>query len=119
MQYLSTAFAFSISKPFKNPIYTNFLLLFFLTFGFIYSLEIIIYPDPWSKDLLIIDDINLDFRLYLGGFVILNLVLCELVERFLIPCFSGISNRRHLRKLNVGILDFESLILIFNCKIKP
>ena len=42
MQYLITAFAFSISKPFKSPIYTNYYLTFFMIFAFVYSCVIIL-----------------------------------------------------------------------------
>ena len=52
MQYLITAFAFSISKPFKSPIYTNYYLTFFMIFFFFYSCFIIVFPNKLSVDLL-------------------------------------------------------------------
>ena len=52
IQYLITAFAFSISKPFKSPIYTNYFLTFFMIFAFVYSCFIIIYPNKFTANLL-------------------------------------------------------------------
>ena len=48
MQYLVTAIAFSISKPFKSPIYTNIYLTLFMLFGLVYSCVIIL----WQKDFI-------------------------------------------------------------------
>jgi hypothetical protein len=52
MQYLITAFAFSISKPFKSPIYTNYYLTFFMIFAFVYSCVIIVWPTKFTANLL-------------------------------------------------------------------
>jgi cation-transporting ATPase 13A3/4/5 len=48
IQYLVTAVAFSISKPFKSPIYTNIYLTLFMLFGLVYSCVIIL----WQKDFI-------------------------------------------------------------------
>jgi hypothetical protein len=52
MQYLTTAVAFSISKPFRKPIYSNYLLCVFMILAFAYSIYIIVDPDYYSADLL-------------------------------------------------------------------
>jgi hypothetical protein len=52
MQYLTTAVAFSISKPFRKAIYTNFLLIGFMALSLGYSVYIIVFPDDWSASQL-------------------------------------------------------------------
>ncbi len=52
MQYLTTAVAFSISKPFRKPIYTNYLLCAFTIFSLAYSVYIIVEPDSYSMEYL-------------------------------------------------------------------
>lgn len=52
MQYLITAIAFSISKPFRKPIYTNYILCVFMILAMAYSVYIIVDPDKFSADLL-------------------------------------------------------------------
>jgi hypothetical protein len=52
MQYLITALAFSISKPFRKPIYTNYLLCFFLLICISYSFYITLQPDKYSRKFL-------------------------------------------------------------------
>ena len=52
MQYLITAFAFCISKPFKSPIYTNYYLTFFMIFAFVYSCVIILWQHKFFSNLL-------------------------------------------------------------------
>ena len=43
-EYFIAAVAFSISKPFKSPIYTNYFLTFFMILALIYSSIIILWP---------------------------------------------------------------------------
>ena len=52
MQYLTTAVAFSISKPFRKPIYTNYLLCIFTIFALAYSIYVIVEPDWYSMHFL-------------------------------------------------------------------
>ena len=50
VQYLITAVAFSIGRPFKKPIYTNLSLSLFLIITFAYSYYLILSPDENSSD---------------------------------------------------------------------
>jgi cation-transporting ATPase 13A3/4/5 len=52
IQYLVTAVAFSISKPFKSPIYTNIYLTLFMLFGLVYSCVIILWQEKFISHLL-------------------------------------------------------------------
>ena len=48
-QYLTAALAFSVSKPFREPIYKNIPLMIYLVLVYFYSIWITINCDDWSK----------------------------------------------------------------------
>ena len=48
MQYIIYAIAFSISKPFRKPIYSNILLCVLLVLSLAYSVYLIIDADVYS-----------------------------------------------------------------------
>ena len=52
VQYFIEAVAFSISKPFKSPIYTNYYLTFFMILAVIYSSIIILWPTKFTCKIL-------------------------------------------------------------------
>ena len=51
-QYFIAAFAFSISKPFKSPIYTNYFLTLFMVLAVAYSSIIILWPSKFVCNIL-------------------------------------------------------------------
>ena len=57
-QYLTLALAFSVSKPFRKPIYTNWPLMIYLVLVYFYSIWITINCDNWSADLFLIYDLK-------------------------------------------------------------
>jgi hypothetical protein len=69
MQYIITALAFSISKPFRKAIYTNYLLCLFLLICISYSVYSTIQPDEFTRKFL--DVFILFFLLY--KFILINL----------------------------------------------
>lgn len=89
MQYLTTAVAFSISKPFRKPIYSNYLLCVFMILSFAYSIYIIVDPDYYSASLLGLvafpDD---DFNYYILIITLVNFILSYSVEKVMIPCIT-------------------------------
>ena len=126
MQYLITAFAFSISKPFKSPIYTNYFLTFFMIFAFGYSCMIILWPHRYISKLLQmynfdnpydsyfdkrrgeipkdIKDIYYTFedhtiKYYIQGLVILNFIISYVFEKVIVPTTTACWNARKIRKL--------------------
>lgn len=50
VQYLITAVAFSIGRPFKKPIYTNLSLSLYLMLAISYSYYLILAPDDYSSN---------------------------------------------------------------------
>ena len=108
MQYLITAFAFSISKPFRKPIYTNLLLTLFMVFAFAYSVYIIVIPDPWSRKILQIydfGDYDLYFKFYILAFTLVNFVFSYLTEAFLIPGLTKCYTTKKIAKLREKAKD--------------
>ena len=57
-QYLALAIAFFVSKPFRQRIYTNWLLMIYLAIVYFYSIWITINCDSWSKDLFDLYDLE-------------------------------------------------------------
>ena len=58
-QYLGLAIAFFVSKPFRQRLYTNWLLMIYLAGAYFYSIWITINCDSWSKDLFDLYDLEL------------------------------------------------------------
>ena len=124
MQYLITAYAFCISKPFKSPIYTNYYLTFFMIFAFVYSCVIILWQLPFFSDLLQMynfddpkesfkDDSREDdppdeeiyifkdteMKFYIQGLALLNFIISYIFEKVIIPSATAIWNANKIRKL--------------------
>ena len=57
-QYLGLAIAFFVSKPFRQRIFTNWLLMIYLAGAYFYSIWITINCDNWSKKLFKIYDLE-------------------------------------------------------------
>ena len=57
-QYIVMAIAFSVSKPFRQRLYTNWILMIYLAGVLFYSIWITINCDDWSKDLFDLYDLE-------------------------------------------------------------
>ena len=57
-QYLTAALAFSVSKPFRQPIYKNWPLMIYLALIYFYSIWITINCDDWSMKLFGLYDLK-------------------------------------------------------------
>ena len=57
-QYLTAALSFSVSKPFREPIYKNLPLMIYLVLVYFYSIWITINCDNWSANLFKIYDLK-------------------------------------------------------------
>ena len=124
MQYLITAFIFSISKPFKSPIYTNYYLTFFMVFAFGYSCMIILWPHRYISKLLQMYNFdnpkdsyfdkrreeiedpehyyqykNSQIKYYIQGLAILNFIISYVFEKIIVPTTTACWNARKIRKL--------------------
>ena len=103
IQYLITALAFTVSKPFKQPFYTNLFLTGYLLFSFIYSLYLIIGPfENFSRKNLILyelNDIDKILKFFILIMVLANLILSYLYEKKILPFLIKIWNKFKLKKL--------------------
>ena len=48
--YLSSVMVFSIGKPFRRPLYTNIWFLLSVVILYMFSLYLILYPDPFFQE---------------------------------------------------------------------
>ena len=113
MQYLITAFVFTISKPFKKPFYTNVYLTLFLFFSFAYSVYITIGPfEKFSEEKLILFDLNEIYdklKLIVLILILVNFFVAYLCEKLIVPCFTKIWNKYQLKKLILkgNLINYE------------
>ena len=134
VQYFLAAVAFSISKPFKSPIYTNYFLTGFMILALVYSAIIILWPSQFVCNLLQLynfdipsesfyDDRRTDYeteeqkekeyyifnnpkiKYYVFGLAVLNFIVALIFERLIIPAFSAIWDMRKLDKLRLRKLN--------------
>ena len=103
IQYLISALAFTVSKPFKRPFYTNIYLTGYLLFSFVYSAYIIIGPfeDFSRKNLLLFDlnDIDKILKFYIFIMVLINLITSYFYEKKVLPFLIKKWNKYKLKKL--------------------
>ena len=57
-QYLGLGIAFFVSKPFRQRLYRNWLVMIYLAGAYFYSIWITINCDSWSKDLFDLYDLE-------------------------------------------------------------
>ncbi len=111
-QYLTTALAFSVSKPFRKAIYTNWLLMVYLVAVFFYSIWITINCDSWSKDLFgLFTFPKKNFKYYLFIVICVNFVVsifCEwVIMGFVRTCWEGVEIRRYRNEVKKSEQDVD------------
>jgi len=119
-QFIITAFAFSISRPFKKPIYSNFILTGFLIVCIGYSYYIIIRPDSWTTSELGLvewDNSNNYFKFVIIGMTILNFTVSYLLEKMLIPCISEAWKNRKVRQFREKQQSDANLNQLYKIKV--
>ena len=85
-QYIIVVIAFSVGKPFRQPIYKNYsLVVCLLIFGAITYLMILFHP-KFIVDLMELATIPFSFRLTLVGFTVANLIFSYMLEEVYL-CF--------------------------------
>jgi len=114
-QYIVTAMVFSISRPFKKPIYSNFLLTGFLILIIAYQVYVTIRPDKYSFDIFALITFGDDnFKFYIIFMCLANFILSYLVEKLLIPCLSEAWKRNKIRKMQNQIDDIRNTSMNLN-----
>lgn len=84
-QYLVVCMVYSISKPFRQPLYTNKWLTISLAALFIFSTYIVLSPDSFITDLLELESrVSSEFRLATIVAVVLNSIVTYGFERIVV-----------------------------------
>jgi len=115
-QYLSTVVAFSVSKPFRKPLYTNKLFSFSLLLMLAFNIYLVVTPDNWAIDFFEFeeDGMTTHFKLWVGIIVIVNFVITYLMEKVVIWYVSvwwkRRTDRKNLRLREQEIAEEESAV---------
>tara|TARA_B110000285_G_C14868801_1_gene488162 strand:- start:66 stop:560 length:495 start_codon:yes stop_codon:yes gene_type:complete len=84
MQYITCCLVFSISKPFRKPVYTNPLYLVSVSLMAAYGFYLIFYVDSWSGSLLGLTQLPWAYKRKLLIAVLLNSLVSYIFEKFFI-----------------------------------
>ena len=84
-QYLVAAMAFSISKPFRQPIYTNLYFSNSLVVLMLFNLYITLVDQQWINNVFfIMEDVSMEFRLSILVIAFINSICTYLYEKIVI-----------------------------------
>jgi cation-transporting ATPase 13A2 len=99
-QYLITCMVFSISKPFRQPIYTNLWFTLSLVLLFAMNLYSVMSSDPFITSLLDYEqDVSFNFRIQCLLLIVVNSLLTYGYERVVVWYVSLWEGRRQERKV--------------------
>ncbi|XP_032872570.1 LOW QUALITY PROTEIN: probable cation-transporting ATPase 13A3, partial [Amblyraja radiata] len=82
-QYLAVAFAFSKGKPFRQPVYRNYLFMGCIFFFYGFFGLIMMYPTDVVDDFFELVCVPFDWRMKMLLLIVANLVFSILVENFI------------------------------------
>lgn len=99
-QYISTCVSFSVSKPFRRPLYTNWIFTLSLIVIISFSFFLILSDAEWSANFFLIqsENVTLYYRLCLVLIVVVNFLLTLVCEKVFIWYLSIYWKRRLDRK---------------------
>jgi magnesium-transporting ATPase (P-type) len=84
-QNLLVCVAFSISKPFRQPLYTNLAFTVCLIVLMIFSTYVVLSDDKWVLNLYsLMTDVTMTFRLYIILVIVINSILTYFFEKIVI-----------------------------------
>ena len=88
MQYITCCLVFSISKPFRKPVYTNPLYLVSVIFMGLYGIYSIVHYDSWTGDTFQLLDVPQEYRYKILVVSLLNSSCSYIFEKFVISWIS-------------------------------
>lgn len=110
MQYFIATIIFSISRPYRKPIYSNFYFMVYFTLILGYFTKIILFPDlfsTWLFDYVIFGDPNMKYFIFIIG--IIDFVVSYTFESSIVPMLTRIYYRSKyfetLRKIQTKKYD--------------
>lgn len=83
-QYVFSAIAYSIGKPYRKPVWTNYPYYLSLLLLLFFNCYFVLLPPAWIADILDIYFISTETRMLVLLVVLVNFIICWLVERFII-----------------------------------
>jgi hypothetical protein len=111
MQYYIATLIFSVTRPYRKPIYTNTYFMIYFTISFCYFVKMILFPDEFSQwlfDYVVYKDANIKYYIFIIGIV--NFGVSYAFETGVIPMLTRIYYRSKY---------FETLRLIQTNKYNP
>ena len=106
-QYVIACICFSISKPFRRPVYTNPFYLVSLLALIIYQTLLIYRDEEWSRETYALVDLPKNFRYITLGLCLANFIASYAFEKLFIDWFGRFWNSR---KQNKMIMERENLV---------
>eukprot|EP00340_Litonotus_pictus_P003246 CAMPEP_0170522942 /NCGR_PEP_ID=MMETSP0209-20121228/8326_1 /TAXON_ID=665100 ORGANISM="Litonotus pictus, Strain P1" /NCGR_SAMPLE_ID=MMETSP0209 /ASSEMBLY_ACC=CAM_ASM_000301 /LENGTH=1057 /DNA_ID=CAMNT_0010810691 /DNA_START=801 /DNA_END=3971 /DNA_ORIENTATION=+ len=110
MQYYISTMIFSITRPYRKPIYTNYVFMIYFIASFSYFTKIILVPDEfsaWLFDYVVYDNPNIKYYIFIFG--IINFAVSYTFEAGIIPMLTRIYYRSKyfetLRKIQTKKYD--------------
>mmetsp|Transcript_44124 Transcript_44124/g.71834 ORF Transcript_44124/g.71834 Transcript_44124/m.71834 type:complete len:1218 (+) Transcript_44124:80-3733(+) len=97
-QYFIVAVAFSTSKPFRKPLYTNVSYLLFLIGLFILTSYILLYPAQWLMNVFALMSLPANFKWGLFGLMLFNFVASYAYELVVIQVDKFLQQRADTKK---------------------
>jgi cation-transporting ATPase 13A3/4/5 len=129
-QYLILAVVFCTGKPFKKSIFYNYGMFIFSVIGFLYAEYIVFYVDYFSRKWIYIspypddpfydygvdengtrnykDRHSIPFKYYIMMIIIINFIICLIIEKVIVPRCNRLWRKNRMRKLERQLeLDVE------------
>ena len=97
MQYTTTCLCFSISKPFRKPIYSNPLYFVSVILMLAYQSWLILAMDKWDGEIFATVSLPQDYRYWILSMVVINSACSYTFEKFVIGMFGRYWQRRQTR----------------------
>ena len=116
IQYLLFALVFSISKPFRKPIYTNYPLLLYLIVVLVYTTLMLFYNNKVTpSEMGLLEIKGNEFKIGIASICVISIILGLVIEYLVVPCciriyhHNGKGNekgkKRMLKEMEVNIIQ--------------
>jgi cation-transporting ATPase 13A2 len=84
LQNIITCLCFSISKPFRKPVWSNPLYLTSVILLLAYNVYLVFHFDPWSQDFFTLVELPMHYRILLFVAFLWNFFLSYVFEKFFV-----------------------------------
>ena len=83
-QYLTACVAFSVSRPFRLPVYTNTAFIVSLVLMIVFSTMLVLWDHPWLLSVFVLREDRIPFRFRLAVLILIvgNFAVSMLAEKW-------------------------------------